>query len=288
MSKKDKHFFHDALIELERILNEQICLSSINDNYSGEEIAKIIRTICHIIWNMNLTVGYNLLPAILIRDTIKSFLYTIAVFCSNNNEKLRLISPALQHLLSRQILSQLEQDNISLDETIVTLLQKIQQFKEKNEYHKLYDNDLLTRTSVTMLNELPAKLRDMHETNTEVETILVQEMVQVIKMSLNKGKSVEQQQLGISKQLENMLTDQHSWTNDGFIIEPVTHEGIKAVIKDTEDKLNEIQNTKADVMQQQVQVQKTNSNVESVIHMTTTTTTENGNAEKIFSSRLDD
>jgi hypothetical protein len=284
MSRQEKTNFHDAVIKLENILEEQILSLPMNDNLNGEEMGKRIRTICHIIYNSNLTVGFDLLPTILLRDKMKSFLHTVAIYCLNDNEKQRVVLPALKHLLNSKTISRLMENGIYLDESTTNLLQNVQQFYKKKEGQKVDDFYLLISTPVTMLNDLPTKLADMHSANTENERSLAQKMVQVIKMSLIKGESVEQQQLGVSKQLENMLNVQHGWTNDGFSVQTITDNGIKAVIKDIEDKLNEIQNTTVDTMLQKTDVPETISiNNNSTMYSTTTTTTNSSISEEGYS-----
>ncbi|CAF1218609.1 unnamed protein product [Rotaria sordida] len=280
ISKREKNNYHDAVISLENMLEKDFFSLPINDNHNGEEIAKIIRTICHSVYNANLTVGFNLLPTILVRDKMKSFLHTVAIICANDSEKLRLVVPALQHLLSSETILRLQEHSIYLDEIIKNLIQKVQQFQETQESREFDTDNLLISTSVTMLNDLPTKLRNMHAINTENESILAHKMVQIIKLSLIKGESVSQQQLGVSKQLENMLTDQHGWTNDGFITEPLTHEGIKAVIKDIEDKLNEIQNLSVNVMQQPTEAQEKSRTDSSTMYLTNTSTSNDAEQEK--------
>ncbi|CAM2726638.1 unnamed protein product [Rotaria socialis] len=214
---------------------------------------------CFIIYNENLAVGFNLLPTIIIRDKIKSFLHTIAIFCSKDDGKLKFVLPALRHLLNSETILQLKQDVIYLDEVTTLLLQKCQEFQEKRENHPFDDDDnLLTCKSITMLNDLPTHLRDMHATNIDSESALVKKIVQVLKISLIKGESAEQEKLGLAKKLENMLTDQHGWTSDGFITESLTHDGIEAVIKDIEDTLNEIQNKNVNAIEENTQLRETN------------------------------
>jgi hypothetical protein len=283
MSTRRRNDCNTAVICLETILEKEIFSSPINHNHSGEEIANIIRTMCYIIYDANLVAGFNLLPGIFIRDKMKSFLHTIAIHCSNDSEKLNSVIPALKYLLNRETSLELQKKSIYVDEVVKELLQKVQEFTEDNKNRKFDDGiALLTGTSVTMLNDLPTKLRNIHATNTENENTLVKKMVQIIKMSLIKGETVEQQQLDVSKQLENMLTDQHGWTNDGFLIETLTHEGIKAVITDIEDKLNEIQNTTVNVAQQNTGVQKSNLNDNSTMYLRTNSVNE-GAAEVKYS-----
>lgn len=271
MSKQDQNNYHDAIVNLESILEKSFSLLT-SDDLEGEEISKVIRTVTHIICSSSLTIGFNLLPTILLRDKMKSFLHTISIYCSNDGEKLRIISPALQHLLNSETVSELQQNDIHLDSKIKILLRKVQQFIEEKE-NSWSDNDqLLINTPVTMLNDLPAKLREMHTTNTENEIILVQKIVQIIKISLIKGESNEQQRLSTSKLLEDMLTSQHGWTSDGFITDSLTHEGIDAVIKDIEDELNHIRNRTLNVTQQQTEAQENNLNNNSVIHRTVSNT----------------
>ncbi|CAF2452801.1 unnamed protein product [Rotaria sp. Silwood2] len=77
-----------------------------------------------------------------------------------------------------------------------------------------------------------------------------------------------------------MLTDQRGWTTDGFITEPLTHEGIKAVIKDIEDKLNEIQHQSVNVMQQPIEAQENSRTDSSAMHLTNTITSNDAEQEK--------
>ncbi|CAF2452782.1 unnamed protein product [Rotaria sp. Silwood2] len=156
MSKREQSNYHDAVISLENMLENEVLSLPINDNHNGEEIARIIRIICHSIYNANLTVGVNLLPAILIRDKMKSFLHTVAMICSNDTEKLVLVLPALQHLLNSETILRLQEHSTYFDDTIKSLIQKVQQFQETKESGE-FDDNLLTSTSIIMLNDLATK-----------------------------------------------------------------------------------------------------------------------------------
>jgi len=236
-----------------------------------------------IIYNSSLTVAFNLLPTILLRDKMKSFLHTVAIYCSNDNEKQSMVLPALTHLLSTDTIYCLKENGIYLDESTKNLLQNVQQFQEKKEGQKFDDDHLLINTTVTMLNDLPTKLQNMYLGNAENNRSLIKKMIQIIKMSLIKGESVKQQQLEVSKKLEKMLIDQHGWTNDGFIGEILTDDGIKAVIKEIKDRLSEVQNITVDSVPQQTDILEISINNNSTMYATTISTTNNSAAEERYS-----
>ncbi|CAF1110339.1 unnamed protein product, partial [Didymodactylos carnosus] len=170
--------------------------------------------------------GYDLLPALLGRDSMKSFLKSIAL-CTDE-AKIDHILSVLLNIFSAETLRQLYQKQIELEPEILRLIQK----GNSNANDKKLQQDDIFSIPAVPLTELSSYLETLMTKKNKAD--FNSDAVSIISKSLRNaaGSGENLQKL---EEIKNILIS-YGWSNDvdGFAA-PLTDEGLEALFAAMDD-----------------------------------------------------